>query len=105
MGKRQSQDNYSCKVFLPTSFSKEVGESLDFFIAKEYYTHMRKIAAFIVKKSVLFFIIFAALVAYGIYGITKVRVEYDITGFLNLYARSNPRTLSRPYRQAPEPGI
>ena len=26
-------------------------------------------------------------------------------GFLNLYARSNPRTLSRPYRQAPEPGI
>ena len=82
MGKRQSQDNYSCKVFLPTSFSKEVGESLDFFIAKEYYTHMRKIAAFIVKKSVLFFIIFAALVAYGIYGITKVRVEYDITGYL-----------------------
>ena len=43
---------------------------------------MRKIAAFIVKKSVLFFIIFAALVAYGIYGITKVRVEYDITGYL-----------------------
>lgn len=43
---------------------------------------MRKIAEFIVKKSWLFFIIFAALVAYGIFGITKIKVEYDITGYL-----------------------
>lgn len=43
---------------------------------------MKKIAEFIVKKSWLFFIIFAALIAYGIFGMTKIRVEYDITGYL-----------------------
>ena len=43
---------------------------------------MRKIAEFIVKKRLLFFIIFAALVAYGVFGATKIEVEYDITGYL-----------------------
>ncbi len=43
---------------------------------------MRKIAEFIVKKRLLFFIIFAALVAYGIFGATKIEVEYDITRYL-----------------------
>ena len=28
-----------------------------------------------------------------------------VVGFLNLYARNNPRTPSRPYHRAPGPGI
>lgn len=28
-----------------------------------------------------------------------------VLGFLNLYARNNPRTPSRPYHRAPGPGI
>lgn len=43
---------------------------------------MRKIASFIVKRYWLFFIIFALLTAYCIYGIPKVEVEYDITTYL-----------------------
>lgn len=43
---------------------------------------MRKIASFIVKRYPLFFIIFALLTAYCIYGIPKVQVEYDITTYL-----------------------
>lgn len=43
---------------------------------------MKRIAEFIVKKRWLFFIIFVAIVAYCIYGVTKIKVEYEITGYL-----------------------
>lgn len=43
---------------------------------------MRKIAEFIVKRYWLFFIIFAALIVYCVFGIPKVKVEYDISNYL-----------------------
>lgn len=43
---------------------------------------MQKIARFIVNKRILFFVLFAAIIAYCIYGITRVRVEYDISKYL-----------------------
>lgn len=43
---------------------------------------MYKIAKFIVEKRILFFILFAALVVYAIFGISKVGIEYSITSYL-----------------------
>lgn len=43
---------------------------------------MRKIAEFIVKRYWLFLILFAALIVYCVFGIPKVKVEYDITNYL-----------------------
>ena len=43
---------------------------------------MKKIAQFIVKRYWLFFILFAALAVYCVFGISKVKVEYDITTYL-----------------------
>ena len=43
---------------------------------------MRKIAEFIVKRHWLFLIIFAAVIVYCVFGIPKVKVEYDISNYL-----------------------
>lgn len=43
---------------------------------------MKKIAQFIVNKRLFIAIVFIAVIAYCIYGITRVEVEYDITAYL-----------------------
>ncbi|MBD5132006.1 MAG: MMPL family transporter [Clostridiales bacterium] len=43
---------------------------------------MQKIARFIVNKYPLFFVIFALMLAYCVYGITRITVEYDISKYL-----------------------
>jgi len=43
---------------------------------------MNKIARFIVNKFPLFFVLFAVLIAYCIFGMTKIEVEYDIAEYL-----------------------
>lgn len=43
---------------------------------------MKKIARFIVEKRIVFFILFAALVVYSVFGISKVGVEYSISSYL-----------------------
>ena len=43
---------------------------------------MHKIAKFIVEKRALFFVLFAALIIYCVFGITKVGIEYSITSYL-----------------------
>lgn len=43
---------------------------------------MKRIAQFIVEKRLIFVLIFVGLIAYCIFGITKIRVEYDITTYL-----------------------
>lgn len=43
---------------------------------------MKKIAQFIVEKRLWLFIIFIGLIAYSIFGVTRIEVEYDITTYL-----------------------
>ncbi|MCH5154915.1 MAG: MMPL family transporter [Clostridiales bacterium] len=43
---------------------------------------MKRIAEFIVKNRLIFFVLFVAIVAYCIYGVTRVKVEYEITSYL-----------------------
>ena len=43
---------------------------------------MKKIAQFIVEKRLWLFFIFIAIIGYCIFGITRIRVEYDITTYL-----------------------
>ena len=43
---------------------------------------MKRIAQFIVEKRLWLFIIFLGVVAYCIFGVTKIKVEYDITTYL-----------------------
>ena len=43
---------------------------------------MNKIAKFIVGKKNYIFILFIALMAFSIWGMTQVKVEYDITTYL-----------------------
>ncbi|MDE6201613.1 MAG: MMPL family transporter [Clostridiales bacterium] len=43
---------------------------------------MKKIAQFIVEKRLWLFFIFIAIIAYCIFGITRIQVEYDITSYL-----------------------
>lgn len=43
---------------------------------------MQRLARFIVDKRWFFAAIFVALIGYSIFGITRIRVEYDITKYL-----------------------
>ena len=43
---------------------------------------MKKIAQFIVEKRLWLFLMFVGLIAYCIFGVTKIKVEYDITTYL-----------------------
>lgn len=43
---------------------------------------MQKLAKFIVEKRILFFILFAAMAVYCVFGMSRVKVEYSITSFL-----------------------
>ncbi|MDE5592536.1 MAG: MMPL family transporter [Clostridiales bacterium] len=43
---------------------------------------MKKIAQFIVEKRLWLFFIFIAIIGYCIFGVTRIRVEYDITTYL-----------------------
>ncbi|MCH5155980.1 MAG: MMPL family transporter [Clostridiales bacterium] len=43
---------------------------------------MKQIARFIVEKRLIFFLIFLVVAAYCIYGVTRIKVEYDITTYL-----------------------
>lgn len=43
---------------------------------------MKKIAKFIVEKRLWLFFIFIAIIGYCIFGITRIKVEYDITTYL-----------------------
>ena len=43
---------------------------------------MNKIARFIVEKRILFFILFAVLIVYCVFGMSKVGIEYSISSYL-----------------------
>lgn len=43
---------------------------------------MKRLAQFIVEKRLIFFLIFLGVIAYCIFGITKIEVEYEITAYL-----------------------